>query len=169
MVEQSLTSPAPRDGARAKARGARAVRVAQLARRAQALYEPWDGATREDFAIAEDLLKHAVALDPADGEVWAAYALLTCGQIVLGHDRSPARLELARTTSERAIKLAPDSIQARFAQAFFFRFNPATHASAEKIMRELVARAPDDRLSEIAMHEIKLRHYRAARDVRKRC
>jgi len=118
----------------------------QLTRKAQALYEPWDGATREDFALAEELLKKAVALDPVDGEVWAAYALLTCGQIILGHDRSPARLELARTTSERAIKLAPTSLQARFAQAFFFRFNPATRASAEKIMGELVARSPEDRL-----------------------
>lgn len=118
----------------------------QLLARAQALYEPWDGATREDFASAEQLLKRATELDPTDGEVWAGYGLLTCGQIVLGHDRSAARLELARTVSERAVRLAPDSTPARFAQAFYHRFNPSTRPGVEQTLRALLEKAPADRL-----------------------
>jgi tetratricopeptide (TPR) repeat protein len=118
----------------------------QLMAKAQALYEPWDGATREDFALAEQLLKRAVELDPSDGEVWATYGILACVQVMVGHDRSPARVDLARATTERAMKLAPDSKLARFAQAFSFRFNESTRDDAEKIMRELIAQDPGNRM-----------------------
>jgi tetratricopeptide (TPR) repeat protein len=118
----------------------------QLARRAQALYEPWDGATRGDFAMAEQLLKRAVELDPSDSEAWAAYGLLTCGQIILGHDRSPARIEIARTASERAVKLAPESNQARFAQAFYYRFTESSRGQVETQLRDLLVKMPGDRL-----------------------
>src|SRR5205823_295130 len=73
-------------------------------------------------------------------------ALLMCGQIVLGHDTSPARIETARTASERAVKLAPDSIQARFAQAFAFRFQISTRPEAERLLRDLAEQAPTDHL-----------------------
>jgi tetratricopeptide (TPR) repeat protein len=123
-----------------------ASEVGQLMAKAKALYEPWDGASSADFALAEELLKRATVLDPTDGEVWAAYGIVMCGNIVFNHHRQAGRFELARTTTERAVRLAPDSIQARFAQAFYFRFQDATIAEAEKVLRELVERAPTDKL-----------------------
>ncbi|HEX2851839.1 MAG TPA: TIR domain-containing protein [Opitutaceae bacterium] len=118
----------------------------KLVERARALYEPWDGSTREDFALADELIKRAIELDSTDAEAWAASAILSCGKALFGHDRSTARREMARSAAERAIKLAPDSNQARFARAFYFRFNDATKAEAERMLRELVEREPTDKL-----------------------
>jgi Tfp pilus assembly protein PilF len=114
--------------------------------KARALFEPLDGATRQDFLLAEDLLKRAVAFDPTDGEVWAAQAQMLSAQVSLGHDTSPARIEAALASAERAMRLAPESRQARFAQAGAFRLRRATQAEAERALRELVEQGPDDRL-----------------------
>lgn len=118
----------------------------RLIERARALYEPWDGATREDFASAEALVKRALDLDQTEGDAWAALAILSCGKMMFGHDRTPARRETARSAAERAIKLAPDSNQARFAQAFYFRFQDSTAAEAERLLREVVEREPTNTL-----------------------
>ena len=117
----------------------------QLVAQARALYEPWDLATSDDFALAETLLKKAVELDPTDGEVWAAYAILSCGSFIHGHDSSDARRATARTQAENAIKLSPDSGQARFAYAFSLRFNPATQDEAIRLLRAEAARQPANR------------------------
>lgn len=117
----------------------------QLVAKARALYEPWDLASGADFTLAEQLLKRAVELDPADGEAWAAYALLSCGKVVMSHDNSDARKAAARDQAERAIKLAPDSPQARFARAFSLRFSPQTEAEAIRLLREEAARQPTNR------------------------
>lgn len=130
----------------AKAPPAPVSEARQLVVKAHALYEPWDGATREDFALAEQLVKRAIALDATDGDAWAAYGVISCALIVFGHDRSPERREIARTAAERAVRLAPDSNQARFAQAFYYRFQDTTRAEAERLLRELVERAPTDKL-----------------------
>jgi tetratricopeptide (TPR) repeat protein len=118
----------------------------KLMARAKTLYEPWEGATREDFTLAAQMLQRATELDPTDGEVWAAAALLACGQIALRHDPTPARVEAARIAAERATRLAPESKQARFAQAFYFRNQAATIKESDRILGELAEQPPDDAL-----------------------
>ncbi len=118
----------------------------QLVAKARALYEPWDFATADDFALAEKLLKKAVELDPTDGEAWASSALLSCGVLIFRWgDFSEARRTLVRTQAENAIKLAPDSNQARFARAFSLRFNPLTADESIRLLREEAVRQPNNR------------------------
>ncbi len=117
----------------------------QLVARARtlALYDQWDEATREDFALTEQLLKRAVELDPIDGDAWAAYALCSCGQIAFGYDSSQTRKEAARNQAERAVKLAPDSNQALFALAYSYRYQQtATKAEALRLHRQVAEREP---------------------------
>ncbi len=103
-------------------------------------------ASSDDFALAEQFLKKAVALDPTDGEAWAAYALLSCGARVFGFDLSDARKNAARTQAENAIKLSPDSGQARLARAYSLRFNPQTREEAIRLLRAEAASQPTNRL-----------------------
>ena len=114
--------------------------------KARALYEPWDFATPEDFKQAEQFLKRAIDLDPSDAEAWASLAILSCGSYFMPHDRTPARAKDARFQAERAVKLAPNSDYALFAQAFAMRIEPLTRADAIRRLRELVARQPRDKL-----------------------
>jgi tetratricopeptide (TPR) repeat protein len=114
--------------------------------RALALHDRLDEVTREEFALAEQLLKRAVDGDPLDGEAWAAYAQCACGEISLGYDTSQTKREEARNRAERAIKLAPDSNEARFAWAWSYRFQQsANRDEVVRLHRELTERMPADR------------------------
>lgn len=117
----------------------------QLVAKARALYEPWDLATPDDFLLAEDLLKRAVGLDPSDAEAWTAYALVACGQRTM-LDFSDTWSLAARSRAEKAIKLAPDSPQARFAWAYSLRFDPQTRDDAIRLLREEATRQPTNRV-----------------------
>jgi tetratricopeptide (TPR) repeat protein len=133
----TATSPAKAEAPLSEAR--------QLVAKARtlALHDQWDEVTREDFALAEQLLKRAVEIDPTDGEAWAAAALVSAGQISSNYDNSQTRREALRLQAERAIKLAPDSIWARFARAYSYRYQQAaTSGEALRLHRELVAREP---------------------------
>ena len=132
--------------ASAKSAAAPASEARQLVAKARALYEPWDLAAPEDFALADQLLKKATDLDPSDGDAWAAYALLSCGEIVMSLDNSDERMAAARIQGERAVKLAPDSNAARFAHAFSLRFNRQTQDECLRLLREEAARQPTNRM-----------------------
>ena len=145
--EPPTASPKPAATATTATTAAPLSEARQLVAKARALYEPWDLASGEDFALAEQLLKKAVQLDPADGEAWASYAILSCAYAVTGRDSSPQeRRAAARTQADRAIKLAPESDAARFARAFSLRFNLATRDEAIRLLREEAARQPNNRL-----------------------
>jgi len=115
----------------------------RLVQQARALREPWGLDTRDDFKAAELLLQRALELDRTDGEIWAAYAQLSCGFVHYGYDRSEARMAQARQQAEMSVKLAPDSAEARLAQAaWFYRSN---RAEAEKLLPKLLEMLPNDR------------------------
>ncbi len=118
----------------------------ELVEKARVLYEPWDLATKDDFVMADQFLKRATELDPTDGEVWAAQAIASCAIVAisgLGEDR---RVEM-RLQAERAVKLAPDSDNARFARALAIRHDREGAAEqAEPILREVATRNPENRL-----------------------
>ncbi len=100
--------------------------------------------TREDFKIAEDLLKQAVARDSGDAEVWAAYAQLHQRYGARGWDLSDQRREDARSATQRALRLDPQSFEARFAQTGFTAGGPRDFAEREAALRELLRERPDD-------------------------
>ena len=118
----------------------------QLVTKARALYEPWNLATANDFALAGRLLKQAIELDSSDGEAWAASAILSCGLYIFGHDdQDDVNKANARTHADNAIKLSPGSDLARFARAFSLRFDPHTREEAIRLLREEAARQPANR------------------------
>lgn len=127
-------------------KGAPAVRPSearQLSAKATALWEKWDDATHADWTLADELCKRAVELDPADGEAWAVYAQVACGQYEFSH--SPTADDLARARAERAVRLLPTSKTTRLALANAYRTNLSTLPEAERLLRELLAAAPKDK------------------------
>ena len=77
-------------------------------------------------------------------EVWAAQAQLHQYYILRGWDTSDARRELARSTTQRAIRLDPNSFEARFAQANLFDATGREGVEKEKLLRELRGERPSD-------------------------
>ncbi|MSU23578.1 MAG: tetratricopeptide repeat protein [Opitutus sp.] len=102
-------------------------------------------ASNEDFDLAEQLLKRATELDPADGEAWAASAILS-GAFFVARNDTEQYAAATRSQAARAIKLAPNSDLARFAYAFSLRFDPKTQDECLRLMREEVARQPGNRM-----------------------
>ncbi len=141
----------PPAGADAKAPVAPLSEAQKLTGRARTLYERWDLASPEDLALGEQLLKKAVDGDPLDAEAWAARALLSCCFIVQGIENSAERLAAMRSDAERAIKLDPNSGQARFAWAFSLRFDGKTQATAVRLLKEEVVRQPANHLLLISL------------------
>jgi tetratricopeptide (TPR) repeat protein len=118
-----------------------------LVLRVRALLEQFssDDSSRETLALAEELSKRAVQLDPTDAEAWAVYSLVSGSFIGMSYDRSAARHEAVRGQAERAVKLAPESTEALFALASSYRLQSATLPEAERRLRDLVERVPDDK------------------------
>ncbi len=115
----------------------------ELADKARALLQGFD-ATREDFALAEDFCQRALKLDSTDGEVWAAYSQVNSAFGYRGWDTSPERREQTRVMAERAIRLAPESAQAKLAQAGAWSAFGINRAETEKLLREVVQERPND-------------------------
>jgi hypothetical protein len=97
--------------------------------------------TREDFALAEDLLKQALAKDSTDAEVWAELSQLNSRYASRGFDVSIERREAANAAAQRAIRLDPQSFAARFAQVSLIR---DALPESEKVLRALHQERPAD-------------------------
>jgi TolB-like protein/Flp pilus assembly protein TadD len=98
--------------------------------------------TREDYALAEEYCQRALKLDPDDGEVWAAYSQVHSAFGYRGWDGSSERREQVRVTAERAIRLAPRSVNARIALAGSWSTFGINREEREKLLREIVAEDP---------------------------
>jgi len=102
----------------------------------------------EMLGAAEEFYSKALELDPSDADTWAGAARLDAQTVFLHQDVSEARRERAKQRADRAIALAPDSPAARRAQACVFAFadgSPAMLSEAERIYRELLPAAKDDK------------------------
>ena len=115
----------------------------QLAAKATILWEKWDEATRGDWMLADELCKRAVDLDPADGEAWAVYAQVTFGLYEFYHEATAD--ERARERAEKAVRLLPASKTARLALANAYRTSASTQPEAERLLRQLLVTAPEDK------------------------
>ena len=100
---------------------------------------------KESVTAAEELCARAVAMDPQDGEAWAVYALVATELIGNFGDATSVQKENARSRAERAIRLAPDSVNAALAMAEFEFFTEENPKVAETRLRALLARAPEDK------------------------
>ncbi len=78
---------------------------------ARKLLDEGDDTNRENYAVGEELLRRAADLDRTDGEVWAAGSQLSADRFRYGLDRTHARREAMRSQTERASRLAPDSVE----------------------------------------------------------
>ncbi len=116
----------------------------KLTGQAQALIDD-PNFTRENYQLADELCRRALALDASDAEVWAVAALVSEDLITETYDYSAQRRELARTQSERAVRLDPQSIRAGLSAAKNLRLT-GDLAEAVRRLRELLQRAPADRL-----------------------
>ena len=115
----------------------------QLVVKARALFEAVDS-IRDDFLLAEDLLKQALAKDSGDAEVWACYSQLHNRFVVRGWEVTNARKEGAQVAAQRALRLDPQSFEARFAQACLAGDTPGGLADGERAWRELRRERPTD-------------------------
>jgi TolB-like protein/Tfp pilus assembly protein PilF len=113
----------------------------QLAEKARVLLDAIDSSA-DDYATAEGLVKRALELEQNDGEIWAISSRLNSMFMSRAFDNSGARREPARSQAERALKLAPDSVESLLAVA---RANRNTDAPrAEAALRQALALAPQD-------------------------
>ncbi len=98
--------------------------------------------TAEDFAAAEVMIKRALELDPNEAEAWTLSSLLNTSFASRGFDHAPARDATARSHAERALSLAPDSIEALFALGRWQR-NHEDPTIAEATFKKILARDPN--------------------------
>ncbi len=116
----------------------------QLVAKARHLFEDEDDSNRENLHLAEDLLEQAEKTAPFDGEVWAAHAQLSGLFILLGYDTSEERLAAVRRQAERALELAPNSVESQLANAWYLSSQGSTLAEAEQVLTALIKRDPND-------------------------
>ncbi len=113
----------------------------QLAERARALSLDQYNSTVSDYATAEGLIQKAVEMDPNDTEIWAIASLFHTSIRTRGFDQTSGRREQARSAAERAIKLAPDSVNALFALGRTQRDSDG--AAAELTFKRILALDPN--------------------------
>jgi tetratricopeptide (TPR) repeat protein len=130
----------------------------------------------EELEFAEGYCKRAVELDPTDADAWAAWSQVNTWYVFYGFDDTPARHEAARSDAARALKLAPDSYEARLAQACYFVFcltggSGIDQASpfapeADRLLRRLRQEEPNEprALEAFGILQRNLRNFKEARD-----
>ncbi|MBM3855812.1 MAG: TIR domain-containing protein, partial [Verrucomicrobia bacterium] len=122
----------------------------KLTRQARALIDDDFLAVRENFRLAEELCQRATTLDPSDAEAWATHARVSVEMMKRNYDSSAARREAARSQAERAIRLAPASLEAGLAvAAHALQLHDA--AEAERRYRSVLTTAPREARAAIGL------------------
>jgi TolB-like protein/Flp pilus assembly protein TadD len=102
---------------------------------------------RAELELADGLCRKAAELAPTDPDVFAAWSTVHTWTVFHGYDRSPERIEAARSNADKAMHLAPRAYEARLAQALFWvrsDFSPQRLAEAQKLLRQLLLERPDE-------------------------
>jgi tetratricopeptide (TPR) repeat protein len=106
------------------------------------------GMARAQLDSADQLCNQAAQLNRTNPEVWAAWAHVHSWFLFHRFDESAARREAARDYATRALQLAPESYEARLAQAVYWLRGRAANAAqtqeAVDILRKLQHERPDD-------------------------
>ena len=114
------------------------------------------GLARAELTQADDLCQRAAKVDPNNPDVWAAWSQADTWAVYYQFDSSPERRTSAGEKAAHALKLAPQSYEARLAQACYLvrgatadagmQFNGETLAlkNAENLLRALLVEKPDE-------------------------
>jgi len=126
----------------------------KLVQRAQKIFENSDELDRETLALADDIVKQALALDAAEPTAWLLGAQLSYTMVWHSFDSSEVRKAELERQASRARALAPDSFPAQLALAnarlavAYSNFQSASNrqdlAGVEQDLRALAARVPGD-------------------------
>ncbi len=117
-LKQPWRSELPRVAPDAPAKTAAPQNEAQkLVAQAAQMLDNGDELNREVCFLAEDLVKRALALEPANAPAAALAAEISYRITWFGFDRTRARFAMMRQQAERALALAPQSVEARLAHA----------------------------------------------------
>ena len=117
----------------------------QLMEKARALYINRLDTSRDDCALAEDLLKQAQGKDANDAEVWASLSHLHSYVFMRGWDLSNQRREAARVAAQRAVRLDPASFEGRLAEAFLLGDTGPESFEKERLLRALRTERPAEK------------------------
>ena len=123
---------------------ARLSEAERLTAQARALIDDDLMAGRENFRLADEFCRRAVALDAADGEAWATAARVSGLILQSRYEMTPERKEMAKSQVERAHRLAPDSVETGLASAVYLGVS-REFPEAEQLLRKLITRVPTDR------------------------
>jgi TolB-like protein/DNA-binding winged helix-turn-helix (wHTH) protein/Flp pilus assembly protein TadD len=107
--------------------------------RALVLYRKYDDAAWRD---AQKAFEQAVAIDPDFGLAWAMLARMHASFYFW--ERDPARRDSARHALDRALALAPDLAEVQLARAYYKHYVELDYEGAERELRALHARWPND-------------------------
>jgi TolB-like protein/Tfp pilus assembly protein PilF len=126
----------------------------KLVQQAQNVYAKGDQLDRETLVLADDLVKRALVLDPAEPSAWELAARLSYFLVWQGFDGSEARKADLQRQAARARALAPESVtaqlavvNAQLALAFSNFQSVSNRQTMEAIERDLLVmaeRAPHD-------------------------
>ncbi|HVT73882.1 MAG TPA: TIR domain-containing protein [Lacunisphaera sp.] len=134
-VPPAPAAPAPASGIPPGGASPALSEARRLADRGFAMSVEKYDSSLDDFNAAEDLIKRALVLDPNDGEIWARSAQLNLMFRNRGFDFSPERIAAGRQQAERAIRLAPDSVEALFAETLAQRYTGNRAGAFESLQR----------------------------------
>ncbi len=90
------------------------------------------------------LIDQAVARDPKFSLAYALASRLHSELYWFGDDKTPARIELAKTAAEKALHLRPDSGDAHLALAFYHYYGFRNYDAAQKEIEAAFAASPND-------------------------
>ena len=115
----------------------------KLTLQARALIDDDFLATRENYRLAEEFSRKATTLDPSDAEAWATFARVSLGMLERNYDTSAVRRDAARSQADRAMRLAPSSVEVGLAMATYQLQNDNARGAAEQF-RQILGIAPND-------------------------
>ena len=127
-----------------KATAATLTPAQQLVAKARTILDQGDELNRETYALAEELLLKAEALDVTEASAWTLHASVSASRIGFGLDRSAARREALHTQTGRAIQLAPGSLDAQLAECEAFSVFEQDVPGVIARLQALAASYPND-------------------------
>ena len=100
-------------------------------------------ANSEDFALAEEIVKKALAKNSTDPEAVTVMARVQASYLLRGFDRSDERRATARRYAERAVQLAPHEPEAHAALGVFHA-NGGNPELARELLNKAIQLRPDE-------------------------
>jgi eukaryotic-like serine/threonine-protein kinase len=86
--------------------------------------------SRGNVEAALNLYRKAVTLDSSFAPAWARLGRAHSAMYWFNHDRSPARLDSARTAVDASLRLSPDLAEGRIARGFYYYWGQGDYARA---------------------------------------